>query len=320
MPRPDPQTYLGGHDAAPALGLAPFGRTRAKVFGEKTGRIPHDPPTQYLCDKGLQLERLLADWYVANRDGIRKIANIDGDVAQFKRHTEEPIMAGHPDGVASTLGRLRLVEFKVTQRREYWSEPPDDYAAQVLHYGCILKSHYGDMMENVADLVVDHGDRKGPTIFEIPLVPEVLAQLLAAERELWYEFIDKDIEPPPEDLDEAKARWECNDETVIASPNMLMAIDQLNQITAEIKEREERKDALKLAIQRSMGAAGTMIYKGRQVCTWKERAGKQSIDQEALAADGLKAKYTKTGERYRVFLPKKVPADLLKEAHETVEE
>lgn len=309
MTRPDPQTYLGGHDAGVCLGLQPFGKTRLDVWEEKTGRKPSSVPSSWRMDKGLYLEPLLCQWYEQQR-GV-KVQNRD----EFITHADDKIIAGHPDGIAHIDGKYRLVEFKLTQRREHWTEPPDDYVSQCQHYGAILRSIFGDTFAMAADLVVDHGAAE-PSIFTVELTPEKLDYLESCERQLWYEHVNKDIPPEPETLAECLARWPQNTDAVVeATPEVVLALEQLAKVKSRLDAEKAKKDNLELLIKRFMEDAGTLLWQGRKIVTWTSSKPRRSVDVASLKEAGLYDAFCKEGNPIRTFRPKDLTDDMVKAAH-----
>lgn len=318
MTRPDPQTYLGGHDAAVCLGLQPFGKTKLQLWQEKTGREPSRFVESYRTQKGLYLEPLLCAWYEQQRG-----CQVQNRGDTFLKHTDEPVMAGHPDGLAHFAERqkLRLVEFKDTKRREYWHEPPEDYVAQCQHYGAILQSIHGDVLEPVVDLVVDIGDTE-PKIFEVPLTPESIDWLVRCEREFWYEHVNKDVPPEPENVAEAMATWpQSTDGVVQASPEDVLALEQYFAAEAEKKKADARMASAKLKLQRRLADAGTLLWEGRPIVTWHtDKKGRRVYREEAKKGGFLYDQITEEGKPARRFLPKTLSDAQIQAAREQISE
>jgi len=298
--RPDPRTYLGGGDAAAICGINPY-KTPEDVVREKLG--DKDQPTQtYRMKKGLHLESLIRKWYHDQTGG-----NLDA--IKFIRHPKHENLGGHPDCILSIGAKTQLWEIKTTNDWNLYKDGniPEWHEAQVKHYAMLMREHVDLYPE--AGIIVDRGKAE-PEIFTLPLDWKKLDALRDQELAFWTAYVETRVLPDPSNIAEALARWPENTEEILdcTDPQVVAELGEYHSLQEQIKERKGKVDEIKLLLQRRMGDAGTLTYKGKSVCSWKthERAALSVTELKADPAAALLVEKHTHSKKVRTLRPGKV--------------
>jgi putative phage-type endonuclease len=121
---------LGGSDIGALLGLNPW-VSPYYLWAEKTGQIPAKELDSFAVTLGITLEPVILDT-------LLPMMQPDWEIHRTGtwQHEKYPFMLANPDAVAKVDGEWVLIEVKTS--RNYWSEVPPHYKAQVMHYMNIL--------------------------------------------------------------------------------------------------------------------------------------------------------------------------------------
>lgn len=174
--------YLGGSDAASALGLSRWG-SPLSVWAEKTGQLPPREIDSEAAELGTELED-----YVSRRFS-RKTGKTVHRVNETIFHPTYPFLAANID--RRVVGEKAILEAKTTsawKAKEWGGEDiPTEYVIQVMHYLAVTGAEraYVAVLIGNQDFkwkVIERDDRS-------------LTDLVEREVYFWREFVEKKVMP-----------------------------------------------------------------------------------------------------------------------------
>ena len=256
----DRTKYLGGTDAAPAVGLSKW-KPAYELYLEKTGQLapalPEDPER---LEWGQELEEAIGRVY-ARRTGrkIRRRGHEDGVV-----HKKHPFLVAHPDYVV--VGERRGLDSKNVggiyfANSDEWGEPgsdnvPTEYFLQAQAYMNVLEYDAWDIAALVG------GNRLA--IFTVMRDEAVIRDLEAGMVEFWGMVQAKT--PPPLDYDHPKTldilqrqHREVGTTILQASADLVPWCAVLEQAKEKVGEYAKVVDGAKARILEAMGGAGVLM-------------------------------------------------------------
>lgn len=288
------RTSLGASEIAAVLGLSPW-QSPLSVYMAKMGvrnQIPED-----LAYFGRALEEPIAQWIKDKRPEVPPLK--PGFSA---RNAEYPWLSASPDRVADDAGLLLPIELKTSSAfsRDSWADGvPDYYAVQVQTQLLVLGAPYGW-------LAVLHGGND-PELYRIEADPIVQEQIVRITGEFWRDHVLAEVPPEPTTTAEAVELWPGDPEVTVEGDERLYELwGTYGLMQAEAVELGRQLDSIKLELQKAMQDAVALTYQGRELFTWRPRAGSRRLDAKALQADhpDIFATYYKAGEPTRVFTRK----------------
>jgi putative phage-type endonuclease len=295
VPVHDRMGYIGGSDAPVIVGASPW-KTPFELYLEKTGQKPADDLSgNERVYWGTVLEEIVAREYARQTDNkIRKVNRLIRD----KQHS---FLAAHID--RNVLQKPVILECKTAGIRQAakWGEPgtdeiPDHYMPQVQHMLMVTGAEACD----VAVLIGGNEFR----LYAVPRDEEYITYLRKLELDFWQHVTS---ERPPEvnTYEDARMAWpHAVDGAVEADEEAYQAAVRLQQVTAQEKELEaEEKELKKLLMSKIADRGTTLLYNGQKLATWKEQAGRETVDNKKLKAEypDVYADCVKIGEPFRVF-------------------
>ncbi len=285
---------LGASEVAAVLGLSPW-QTPLSVWRTKMG-VPNEIPED-LAYFGHALEAPIAQWI---RDKRPEVPNVLPGFAA--RSAEYPWLSATPDRLADDAGLLLPIELKTSSAfsRNEWDEGvPDYYKVQVQTQLLVLNAPYGW-------LAVLHGGNS-PELYRIDADRAVWEQIVRITGEWWEAHVAAEVAPDPVTSSEAVDLWPGDpDITIEGDEDLLSLWEAYGLIQAEIVEANQNLDGIKLELQKAMEDATALTYQGRELFTWKPRAGARRFDAKAFEQDhpDLHADYIRQGAPTRTFLRK----------------
>lgn len=234
--------YLGGSDAAAALGISPW-RSRYRLWCEKSGaESPPDLAENEWIYWGNALEPLVAEEF-AKRVGLRVRRS-----SVIHRHSRYRFLAGHLDRLIPA--ERTFLECKTANAFDYrdWGRDeegaagvPAHYVAQCDHYMMLLRASHCYL----AALIGGNQFR----CYRIVRDEKREARLLAAELELW-EMVKRGEPPPIESEADARHRWRAVQEGigVAVSREVREKVVRLAAVAERRAEAEKEEKALRDAI------------------------------------------------------------------------
>lgn len=285
---------IGGSDAAAVLGLSKF-KTPYDLYLEKIGHAQPEPET-WETARGKALEPLLRQHYA---DTTGRVVRVPHEAVV---HPKYAFMRYNPDGLSDD-GRLQ--EFKTAAYGKEWGdvgsdEIPQEYLLQVQH-GMIVT------MRPVADVTVSIAGN-APKYFVVEADSALQEMIIEAEAAFWDRVQNRNAPEPITNDDVAKMHSRVNGAAVITSREIVAALNDLRIVREDLKAAEAEKEALEVKIKHFMGGNEILVdADGRTpLATWKQQAGAERIDAEALrqSEPHIAAAYTRAGELTRRFLLK----------------
>lgn len=133
---------IGGSEVGTILGLNPW-ESPYYLWATKTGQLPPKVLDSFAVKLGVALEPTILDVLLPQ-------AHPDWEIYRTGtyQHPTIPFLHANPDALAKVDGEWVVVEVKTS--RNYWSETPPAYSAQVLHYMNILGIKRGVIVGLVA--------------------------------------------------------------------------------------------------------------------------------------------------------------------------
>jgi putative phage-type endonuclease len=286
---------IGASDVAAIMGISPW-KTAFQVYQEKR-KEAKDWQGSEATDWGSRMEPAIRQWY---SDQTGRSVRLP-DKVMFS--TQYPFMLATLDGFTDDG---RIVEIKTARSSHGWGEPgtneiPDYYALQVQHQMIITGFKVADVPVSIAG--------GSPVLYEVPEDPTIQQMIIEACIEFWKRVTDGNP-PEPVTFADAVARFgkAKGSGDVPVTDSDREAVMTLRDVRNQIKELEEKEEALKGQLIISIGDKGDALVtpEGVPLVTYKLGKGRETLDAKALQKDHMDIciKYLKTGEPSRRFLLK----------------
>lgn len=261
---------LGGSDAAVIVGLQRFG-SELSLWADKKGLLP-DREDSEVMRQGRDFEDYVARrWMEATGKKVRRLNYIC-------QNPDYPFALANID--REVVGENAGLECKTTSlynRSDFESgEIPPAYYVQCQHYMAVM----GYERMYLAVLVLSGGFYS----FVIERDEDEIAALMNREYCWWMKHIDEGEQPAADGSDSADEVLRIlypsdNGETVLLMDKE-PEFDRMEQLTAEIKERETEKEALKQSIMQALGEASAGESERWQVSFKAQQT--RRVDSKAL--------------------------------------
>ena len=274
---------IGSSDAAAAVGLHPY-KSQLQLWMEKTGRDSDLPVTDPQDDSspmywGTLLEPIVAAHYT-RRTG-HKVRRINAVL----QHPDRPWMLANIDREVVGASDVQILECKTTgiHGARLWRDGVPEYVQlQVMHQLAVT----GKAAAEVAVLL---GGQE-LQVFRIDRDEALIAQLIALERQFW-EYVERDQQPPADGSDSADLALRClyprdSGTTLDLSDDMEMsgAFSDLLAVREVIGTQSALEAQLKQRIQQRMGDATRAVFETGEV-SWKRSKDGTSLDTAQLLKD-----------------------------------
>lgn len=281
----DRTKWIGGSDAAAVIGVSPYS-TPVELWMEKTGRAPKeapDPVRQKMFDRGHKLEPFIRDMVI---DRLRDDFGFQVElIACNERYVdaEHSFLSCEIDFELRITGTIEIggreVHFdeehincdaksvsgfarKKWGQEENTEDVPIEYAAQFMH-GLMLtgrKTCLVAALRSFDDVDIYWTVRDDETI--AAMRPKLIS--------FWLDHVVADVPPDPMTFGDIKALFPAdNGLAVEASEDIADKVEQFREIKARIKEFEEAEEALKFEISEFISPNTRLMFKGRDLLTWK---------------------------------------------------
>lgn len=280
---------FGASDVPVVMGASPY-KKRSELFAEKL-----NPPV------------VQAETAVFRRGNVLEPALLAeaAHILQMPIHTPEVIyrkdrLSVSLDGVDSTNEPTVVVEAKTTTRYSIHDET--DLPTEWLWQGYAQQA----VLEVPVWFVVLDRDLRISCV-QLPDNPAAI-ESLHMETELFGQWIDERT-PPMEELDDFTADdiariWSATPTSCELDPNYALPwLDQLQTARKLAKEAEQMEADAKDAIARMLLSDEIGTINGVPVVTWKQQAGKRSIDTKRLKAEmpEIAAQFERDGFPFRTM-------------------
>jgi putative phage-type endonuclease len=287
----DRRDGLGASDAPAALGISPW-KTPLELFLEKLGQLPQQPTTLAM-HIGKALEPIVLDTFT-QQTGM-----------PVTRHQEKIIDPANPwrwatiDGIANGA----IVEAKTSATAHDFGEEqtdqiPQSYVIQIQHQFAVT----GFVLAYVPVLIAGRDFK----LYRIERDDELIELITESEREFWW-HVERQEPPEPVTLEDVQLRYRTSRAIEIeANFEVMVAVQQLASLRAQMKTCEIEEKQLELFIKRFMGEADTLVYRGKPWATWKQCREIHRFDKLAFreAHPQIYDQFIKTSPGVRTFLLK----------------
>ena len=293
---------IGSSDAAAAVGLNPY-KSQLELWMEKTGRgaaLPQVDPNDESSPMywGTLLEPIVAAHYT------KRTGNRVRKVNAVLQHPTYPWMRANLDREVMGSPDVAILECKTAgiNGARLWKEGVPDYVhLQVMHQLAVT----GKQAADVAVLICGQDLQ----IFRIQRDEEQIQQLIRLEQAFW-EYVEKDLQPPADGSDSADLALRClyprdtgevldlSQETELAA-----AFSDLLAVRQKLADVTELESQLKQRIQQRIGDASRAMFECGEV-SWKRSKDSVSLDTARLLKDQpeLLTAYGQTKPGSRRFL------------------
>lgn len=264
---------IGGSDVSIIAGVNKF-KSVFQLWLEKTGQMELEEADSEYAHFGTLLEPIVKKEFMLRTGKKIKARN------EILRSEEFPFMLCDLDGVIYENGEMCIFEAKTASayKQDTWENGvPVEYILQVQHYMAVT----GARKAYVAALV-------GGNHFYSHTVnrdEELISLITEMEREFWEGYVLTGTEPVPDGSEATTAyingRYgKCNGKTIELPEEALEVVCRYEDISQQMKQIEERKEALANQLKNYLGEneAGTVC--GRKV-SWKQFSRK-SFDSKRL--------------------------------------
>ncbi len=273
------ETFLGGSDAAAALGIDPY-RSPVALWLEKLGRGDGFAGNN-ATDWGHRLEPVIADWYADTHPDV----DVIDPGGRTWRHPVRAWQACTPDRLAVHPDRdgFGVVQIKTAGWRVggEWDtgDAPDHYRAQLLHEIDVCGASWGQLVCLVAG--------RDPYVVDQDRDDDLIGGLISAEARFWA-AVESRVEPiltghRDEAADLARV-WVADPDDAVdldgtegedALLGYLDAVDQIGRL-------EQARDRHRAVVEMAMGPATVARVRGGAAVTWRART---EVDVDRLTVD-----------------------------------
>ncbi len=301
--------YLGGSDAAPAIGRSKY-RTPADVYFDKAEgvRTEETEPMR----RGLELEPLVAHLY-------KQRYPHDLGPSVFIASQDHPWMAATPDITDKTDACLVQLKTSSTYNRDTFGDPergdltiPGDYMIQVQHEMAVCKAPENRLAVLFASEEVframrilikagrpfDDVLKAADGAYEFQVFPimrndTMIQDIIESERRFWEDHVQAKV-PPPD-----ASHPQRTDDIREAADAEVALCEKARQAYRQLKLAEARWQEYKSALTQAIGDdTGIALPDGDKV-TWKAPAEKR-ITEEVTDYQGI---------AYDLYITKQIPDD-----------
>jgi predicted phage-related endonuclease len=279
---------FGASDIPTLMGASPY-KTRAELFADKLNE-PVEQPSNAVFDRGNILETPLIV-NASNKLGV----NIFTPEVIYRNGR----LSISLDGVDNEQKPTVIVEAKTTTRYSIYDsgDLPDEWLWQ------------GWAQQAVLDVpvwfsVLDRDMRL--SVVELPENPLAVDSLIL-ESEIFGEWVDNNTPPMDEinnfSADDIARIFKVQPTSIELPEGAIDWVHQLEEARALAKQAAELESKAKDALAQIMLGNDVGTWLGEQIVSWKQQAGKESLDAARLKLENpeLVKQYIKQGNPYRVM-------------------
>jgi putative phage-type endonuclease len=281
---PDRTKFIGGSDAAAILGVSKW-KTPFQLYQEKIGALfeESNPMRDRVLNRGKRWEPVVVEMLI---DELQDRGHDVEIIARNERYQdpEFPFLACELDLELRIDGEEVNGEMKTVHpfAAKDWGEPETDeipiyYAAQVMH-GLMIKPRRRAIIAALIgadDLRIHFLDRDEETI----------AGMRPREIEFW-ERIQNRVPPDPTDPVDVKWLYQRDGGTAIeADDDLVLICQRLKDMKSDAKNLDAQIELIAAQIKARMGAAATLLYRGKPLATWKNNKDSVATDWKAAYLD-----------------------------------
>lgn len=305
-PKPPSDRYwVGGGSIAAVCGISPF-QTPLQAYLSIIGEAePFDADTLRFFARRKRVEPFVVE--------LLKVEHGLDIVATNQRYTdaEFPHFKAELDAELADGRTIEVKSVSPFAARGWGSRDGEQdiplYVLAQAQWGLGVSPKVGDVTRSGALVVPQVG------FDETDLLPtqrddQLIAMLRDKAQQFWTQHVLPRIPPAPTSLEDVKLLFPRSvAKQVMATPEAVVAVGQLAEVKAALKEADEREKALKLLVQQAFGEADTLVGPdGRVLSTWRSTKSSRVFDKTRFAAEhpDLYEKFHTEKPGHRVLLLK----------------
>ena len=279
---------FGASDIPALMGVSPY-KSRAALFADKTNE-PVEQPSNAVFDRGNDLEPALI---------ARASKQLGTNIITPEVIYRDGRLSISLDGVDNEQSPSVVVEAKTTTRYSIYES--SDLPAEWLWQGWAQQA----VLEVPVWFVVLDRDLRISCV-ELPDNPLAIDTLLT-ESDVFGGWVDNNTPPLDEinnfSADDIARIWRVEPTSVELGLEAADWVQQLEEARALAKQATELEAKAKDALAQMLLGNEIGLLNGKQVVSWKQQAGKSSLDTVRLKAEHpeLINEYQKQGSPYRVM-------------------
>jgi putative phage-type endonuclease len=295
---------IGGSDAGAIMGMSLYS-SPLTVYLQKKNLAPK-METSRAARRGKFLEPLI------RAETVKEFPDLEIEPVPYMFYSvKNPFMAANIDGIVNAKSPVEIrgeiisglggFEAKSAKTNYGWGddEIPDAYYAQVQHY---ISCYVLDDETFLYYVISRNGD--------------FINRLIAAEKDFWENYIEKDIMPAPLGIDNEEdmitGMFEGIKGTIRLGENEVALCAEHVELNKAIKEMEERKKVVAIMLKEAIVNSGernpnemkASAEAGGFSVSWS-RFNTKRVDSDALKRDGLYDQYSKVSESGRFVVTQK---------------
>ena len=278
---------IGGSDIAAILGLSPY-RTAVDVWLDKRG-LAEELEENEAMYWGITLEEVVSkEFQIRNNTKVQRVNRILQHEANpwMQANIDRIVWEGNAMPVNSFTGELRskhLLECKTAGAfvAHRWGNDEDTLP---LEYTCQAMWYLAVTGADICDVACLIGGQK---YIQRRIVRDdaVIASMIESARVFWFDHVQTGIAPEPVNGDDvAKLFKQDNGTSIQANEEMLMCIDRLTALKAELKTLENEEEELQDALKIKLGEASNIEYNGSTLVTWRKSSDSNKTNWKEAAA------------------------------------
>lgn len=213
-----------------------------------------------------------------------------------------------PDAIAKRrTGLPRVTDFKVVGDYK-WTEVPEKYVVSSRYQLGITGEHWE--IDDTLDLAVYHLPARRLEIYQVKHSPAWFEKTVDYTIDWFHRYVVGDEIPPIDGSPATSNALKWIEASVGSTANidfLAEEIERFDRLDEEYKEVGTLRDESRNKIIAAMGDAEIGMVNGEVRFTWKQQAGRDSIDTTAFAADHpeIYQQYLRAGKPFRVPRSKK---------------
>lgn len=274
--------YLGGSDAAAALGLSRW-KSPLRLWAEKTGQIEAEVEETVAMRLGNKLEATVAEFFTEETG--KKVRRVNETIP----HPQHSFLAANID--RRVVGEESILECKTASawKAKEWQgeEIPQEYIVQVMHYLAVMGAQRGYIA-----VLIGNQDFKWKTIERDEIV---IRQMIDKEVAFWNNFVIPKVMPMQISASDAPTLYELF--PLAESGSLIELDDDANKLIETRNAMIQDKISLEEQIKRQENEIRALLKEAESgesshfKVTWKNQRVAPFLDTERLKADGIYPKY-----------------------------
>lgn len=250
------RNYLGGSEAAAAVGRCPF-FTPLELFKSKKGELPPIEETIPMM-VGTALEPVVIE-LLERQEGITVR---DRQLVVYDQNN--PWRRATLDGISSDGG---VVQAKASGAWQAWGKGLDEVPEYIIHQTQHEMSCEPALRFAYVPVIIAQREFR---VYRVERDEEHIGLLLEHETKFW-DLLQNDIEPPASNHEDLRILYPCSrDIEIVASLEIETDAYELARTKRLIKELEKQEEALAFRLKDFMKESAVLLDKaGNTLFTWK---------------------------------------------------